>query len=217
VDRVVHDTLAVDIDLHLSQAVGLDAVVGCQIGGADYAANRHHLFLSVDLHQLRPFHHEIAVGKLARHSRCQRGIESSGSRRSSLAIQGSRTCLVERIGQCAGWALGSCQGGDRTIRTGLPGSFGGAGRHGGRVLGDHDGDQVIHLTGAQIATEISQTGRRRPERTGKVAFLNRVPLCGVFYVGVQRRVRDVLGLLFRLDGRNRQKGAQKCGNDPSLY
>lgn len=97
-NRVVDDSLAINIDFHLCQAIGLDAVVGGQVGGADYATNRHHLLLPVDLHQFCPFNQKVAVGKLTRHPRGQRGVQGGSTRGSSLAVQGGRTGLIEQVG-----------------------------------------------------------------------------------------------------------------------
>jgi hypothetical protein len=98
VNRVVDDSLAVDIDFHLGQAIGLDAIVGGQIGGADYASNCHRLLLSVDLHHLRPLEQEVAIGKLASDTRGQGGIQGGTTRGGSLAVQSGRTGLIEHVG-----------------------------------------------------------------------------------------------------------------------
>src|SRR4051794_5948000 len=47
---VIDDSLAVDIDFHLRQAIRLNAIVIRQIGWANHPPHRHDLFLTVDLH-----------------------------------------------------------------------------------------------------------------------------------------------------------------------
>src|SRR5579863_1021739 len=82
-DRIVHDSLAIHLNLHLRDASRQHRVGGVEIDRPDHSANNNGLIFRVHVQLLGAFNHQVAVHQHMRdprrHRRRQSGLAAGGS------------------------------------------------------------------------------------------------------------------------------------------
>lgn len=155
-DGIVDDASPIHAHFQIGQAVGGDGIVHEEIPAAKDSADRDLLPLGVDHDVLGPFDHHVAVGQDMRDPGGQGGPEFSFPRGLPLAFQLVAAAEARQGGEGA-WRLnGAAHGRDGGGRIRLAAGAGGSFGHGGGLVENHDGDEVVELGGAGIAGEVGQ-------------------------------------------------------------